>query len=346
MCESALWCHWIHVGTLEALSPCQLLLLQPESMGEVVQQHIVIGEIAREYCECFHRRIINAKPPHAPYPTDLKVPFTDQGDLVYSLSQQVQIEIGLTAIALTSSAPRAGVDKLRDEVKAGKSVVILNTQGHAERVVSLVILSLTNADGDVLYQIGDVSDGVVTPKGPILPAVKRLRSELVADALRRLSQEKLNYDGDFEVEDVESVVEEKHSKLGVHSRYLRMICHAKQTEELPGSTCHFECAGRPDTPEITEKTSDTIQAALAAGMDFFHETQITFVNAYDEEEGGSADNLGEENSTGVLYCWLSPATLQVLHTIGEAGLAKCLQHLTIPPVDRESARNPVLHSAV
>jgi len=342
MCESALWSKWVHIGTLEALNACQLLLLQAASVGEMVQQNIVIGKIAREYSSCFHRRIVNAKPPHAPYPTDLKVPFTDQGDLVYSMSQQVQVQIGLTALALASShATRSGIEKLKDEVRAGKSVVILNAHGHAERVVSLVILNLIDSEGRVLYQIGDVASGVMSPKGPILPAVKRLRSELVADALKRLSEDKLHFDGDFAVDKVEDVIEEKQSKLGVHSRYLRKICHARHFDSLPGLICHF-VPGRfrtmsdpADPPtEKHKENKEASEAAFLAGQDFFKDSPVTFVANREEEE--EEDPNGNRSATGALYCWLSPSDVHLLEDLGDRGLARCLNCLQIPQPEEES----------
>ena len=56
---------------------------------------------------------------------------------------------------------RSKVDKLQDEVLAGKPVVTLNRSGKVESLVSEVALRILDGNGDILPQIGKFQDGVL-----------------------------------------------------------------------------------------------------------------------------------------------------------------------------------------
>eukprot|EP00971_Amphidinium_carterae_P183148 3634427-Amphidinium_carterae.1 len=137
MVEAALWSSWIHVGTMSANEPCEVLSLHAESMSEILGiMHTLMKDILMDYCYAFHRRLQAAKPPYAPWPNDLEVPFTSFGEIAISMRSQLRITLCKDVLDMASGK----VNKLdvMTEVGSGLSSMVLDEKGIAHRVTSIV----------------------------------------------------------------------------------------------------------------------------------------------------------------------------------------------------------------
>jgi len=237
LCEPALWAEWIHVGTAKATSACQLLELRADAFLAALAGHSVIGELAVEYGRAFHSRVVAAKPPQAAWPTDLEVPFTECGDLVYMMTREMRTSIAVMAteaiqdrgvgLGFRSGLTRQGADELISEVDEGKAVLVLNGAGETERVLGLVVLNLSRSDGRILAQLGTWAGERVSADCQ-LPAAKRLENETTLDTFQRLLSTKLPaFLNRVTLNNVEQQVTKKESKkFGINTKYLRRVCFA------------------------------------------------------------------------------------------------------------------------
>ena len=82
ICEAALWSFWTHVGRMMAESMCQILCISVEGLDEIQTKHHFIARLTKCYGRSYHERILVSVPPHADWPDDLFVPFTDFSDLM------------------------------------------------------------------------------------------------------------------------------------------------------------------------------------------------------------------------------------------------------------------------
>jgi len=233
LAEAALWSHWIHVGTAEAVNRCEITMMKAEPLGQAVKKSSIIQDVTLQYCQNFHKRLMAAKPPTALWPSDLNVPFTDFGDLVLSMTPDVQATIGLDALAHIENKGwkngggnknQSGLDNLRREVEKGKSIVVVDGRGDVRRVVAVVALRLESSEGEIFAQVGKLDKGEVSPSCQ-LPGGKQERTEMAGDAMKRILSAKVHpFEGCMQVDKFERLVEENESKeYGVRTKYLRTV---------------------------------------------------------------------------------------------------------------------------
>lgn len=207
-----------------------MLSVNANALADCLQKDFIVNSIATQYGRQFHRRVTFARPPHAEYPTDLRVPFTDYCDLVVSMTKPIQRTIGLTALNKNASGFRGAkaLDKLREEVESCKSVVVVTGDGAIVRVVSLVVLRATMPDHRVFMQIGKY-DGSAVSAALQLPGVKQGADELVCDTLDRMFATRLScLSGKVELlSTVRENFENESKEYGVQTRYMRSICSAR-----------------------------------------------------------------------------------------------------------------------
>mmetsp|Transcript_12607 Transcript_12607/g.28573 ORF Transcript_12607/g.28573 Transcript_12607/m.28573 type:complete len:1039 (-) Transcript_12607:147-3263(-) len=235
--EASLWCHWIHVGTLEAKRTSLLMCINAESFSQVLQGNFAGDaagrEIVKKYGLSYHRCIIAAGPPRSPYPTDLVVPFTDYGYIVASFDEDYQVVIGREALGSHRwrLAGTLDVHTLMTEVENGISVVTLDGNREVERVVSAVAFRIVDKDNRILAQVGKYEDNEMIP-GCTLPGGKQERREVASDVMERLLRWRLApFAGSVEFSRAERDIGVKYSKkLGVRTKYLRTVYHAKLTQ--------------------------------------------------------------------------------------------------------------------
>lgn len=268
--EPSLWAHWIHVGTAEAFSQCQILCIAAAGVVRTIQKHQVIKEISTEYSSHYHGRLVTAAPPTSHYPTDLLVPFTDFGEIVASMEHHLQVVIARDALdwKQNSSAPFAALDQvdprkqkqkfplhvrrqhkgatrdsLEREVLQGEAAIVLNGLGEVQRVVSLFAFQITREDdSDVFFvQLGIVEDSMVVA-GCKLPGAKMVRGELPLDAAHRILKSKLEpMADDVEIRRLEREEEwVEATDFPMKKQYLRTVARASMLVEVRAPTVRMQ----------------------------------------------------------------------------------------------------------
>merc|ERR1712079_596830 len=141
LCEAALWSSWTHVGKLEVERSCQLMTISSYGLIQILPKHPLVGNLTRHYGRMFHLRIPAAVPPHAPWPNDLSVPFTEPSDL---LSQEVGIGLLYREHKKgnISGMNEQEFKELEAELKSEKCALTEGPDGSLERIVSVVAVHL------------------------------------------------------------------------------------------------------------------------------------------------------------------------------------------------------------
>mmetsp|Transcript_147630 Transcript_147630/g.283006 ORF Transcript_147630/g.283006 Transcript_147630/m.283006 type:complete len:349 (-) Transcript_147630:19-1065(-) len=68
--EIALYVHWSHVGTVEATSACELLVIGASAMADALAKQVLIWQATQAYAHSFHKILVKSAPPKS-WPTDL-----------------------------------------------------------------------------------------------------------------------------------------------------------------------------------------------------------------------------------------------------------------------------------
>mmetsp|Transcript_51887 Transcript_51887/g.123488 ORF Transcript_51887/g.123488 Transcript_51887/m.123488 type:complete len:504 (+) Transcript_51887:1-1512(+) len=238
LCETALWTVWTHVGTVEAMTMCEMLVITVEKVTSAFTRHQVIRILAAEYCRSFLARLVTACPPVSDWPSDISVPFTDWGEIVLSMMREARIIVGLTALDAARTARRGrflwgskAVQRLEDELYTGQSAIILSGPESLERVVGVSALQLEDDEDRVLAQVGvwDAELGTIQAKC-CLPGTKLQEMETPAEALKnRVIGEELASLNECIIvtratKEVERVVSEQYR---VPTKYLRTKYEAR-----------------------------------------------------------------------------------------------------------------------
>eukprot|EP00429_Kryptoperidinium_foliaceum_P019415 CAMPEP_0176045892 /NCGR_PEP_ID=MMETSP0120_2-20121206/22784_1 /TAXON_ID=160619 /ORGANISM="Kryptoperidinium foliaceum, Strain CCMP 1326" /LENGTH=982 /DNA_ID=CAMNT_0017379301 /DNA_START=78 /DNA_END=3022 /DNA_ORIENTATION=+ len=339
LCEVCLWVEWTHVGKAESMTACQLLKIDPESLAKAFKQDFVIMGIIAEYGKHFHKRVQNALPPHAPWPSDIEVPFTDYCDLVVCMEKSVQLTIGRDALAILATQRSArAIEKLREEVESSKSIVVTTGAGVILRVVSLVVLRAVQADGRVFMQVGKYHRGEAKSAFQ-LPGVKQEADELVAETLDRMFRTKLSLlRGKLSLCGTTRENQEKESKeYGVQTRYMRSICSARLVDNA--SLNAVVCSSRGDI--VVYEETHRVESMKAADINMSHWLKVLKdIDVYFAPAGEGSGNL---------YAWLPPDSLDALGSPwGDRALQAWLSQVDWPSQETLAAiaaNEPSMHAA-
>jgi len=318
LCEAALWSHWIHVGTLQAETECQLFVVCAKELDSVLRRNRVLRDVTTEYCRRFHERITSAKPPHAPWPDDIGVPFTEYCDIVARMDEARQATIGLAALEqmATSWGWHRGFEQLRAEVREGRSTMTINGRGDFERIVALVVVRIERGDGSIWAQIGEQEHSDVACKCACqLPSTKQQHGEPLGDTAMGILEDLGFGERDVEILGTERDDEWQESrKLGVRTKYLRTVCRARLRSDVgaPSTETQRLPEARRTTRASTTSTWGRTPAVAAAPQR----------DAFVRRRAGRAR----------FYAWLTPAELRQLQgPAGEAVLAAWLVHGSASP---------------
>jgi len=338
-CEAALWTHWVHVGTAKARTPCQVLSISTSAMMELLTNHAKyhsVAEVAGEYCRVFHRRIVAARPPHASWPTDLEVPFTEYSDLVVGMVQEVQVTI--SQLALEQMQPRrhtvaehSTLSNLSEEIRRGKSCLLVNADGDIERVASVVVVEIQNTCGQILVELGKREKCEPVNASCQLPGLKQEAGETLNSVLARLLSRLYLEVDDVEVVSVEREVEWKESKeYGVRTKYTRVIHHIDLHQDLPVPALAFSTGNRVTTTFSKASAMSTVSAA-SLGLMGRASRLTSYLSSW--PSGPSAEFHGpvymiESGSKNTFYTWLDPDEFERLKgPFGERELRHKLKYL-------------------
>eukprot|EP00930_Biecheleria_cincta_P083365 TRINITY_DN7294_c0_g1_i1.p1 TRINITY_DN7294_c0_g1~~TRINITY_DN7294_c0_g1_i1.p1 ORF type:complete len:1209 (-),score=177.78 TRINITY_DN7294_c0_g1_i1:267-3788(-) len=232
--EAALWCIWNHRGDAVAVADCKVLFLDAEAMLEALGKYDHPRQLALAYGRRFHSHLQAAYPPSAPYPDDLQVAFTDYSDIVMAMSSREQQLIADISLNYQLQQRRGGprltdevLAELRQEVMDGKSFIIQDEDGQAERAVNLIVIELQQA-GKIMAQIGKFQDGELIMEFQ-RPGGKQRRNELPGQALARIIfKERLAAVRDY-IDlvnvDRETVLKDS-ARYGLRTKYVKTIHYA------------------------------------------------------------------------------------------------------------------------
>mmetsp|Transcript_74658 Transcript_74658/g.228436 ORF Transcript_74658/g.228436 Transcript_74658/m.228436 type:complete len:950 (-) Transcript_74658:81-2930(-) len=314
--EAALWSEWTHVGRAEALVPCQVLDIHAEKFLETVHLDMIIKDLALEYCKQFFRRVVSAGPPHAPWPNDLEVPYTDYCNLVVSMSREAQVTIGRHAVGLLAKGWNKGLamETLIDEVRNGKCIVVATGEGDIIRVVSLVALRVERDDGHIFVQVAKWErDSDAIRVACQMPGVKQERDELVGDTVQRLFATKLQLLANkVDITGTTRENFEKPSKeYGVHTRYLKAVCSArlKAGAEIDAPVCRLNADLNVALPFHRGESPMGSDAADGQGIPGSRPCDpVDAQLLMDLQDTPVLVTGSQDDPTRNLYAWLSPDT--------------------------------------
>jgi len=283
LCEAALWCEWVHVGSLRSLTSSEIIAVKAKTFFEVVAKSDPIHYLLKSYGNNFYLRVIASVPPHAPWPSDARVPFTELSELMAA-----DIGVGLLRLARSTFQLKLSHElemELVDELSCGKCALQKMEDGTLQRCIAVVALELAGPDGKILYQVGRRgAHGSHIKTDCILPGTKRAMSELPSVALERLLVGDLGpFAGMITLRSVREVVESKLSpKYGMHTKYSRTV-HA---------ACMDQCCKAAAAPMGTAMTQDTGNGKM-----------IPVTTVY---------SIMDHNQRQTLYAWLTHEDLKLL----------------------------------
>jgi len=237
VCEMALMVTWTTLGSLTAVSECELLLLSTEPFIKVVASNPAVAAVAASFavqlCE-----VINAEENRMNI-TDID-PGVDHDVVVSKL--HVAIRGGLVSQPILETLRRNqrlrgflhGTDfgELEEELRSGKCHLVLGPDGPSciIRCVRVVVLRLTDRYGNLCVQLGEMQSGACAARF-VLPGSKILGNESPEQAVRRLVDNKLHTMCGLVPHAFEISVEYGSSEsYGLTTKYIKHVFAA----ELPG----------------------------------------------------------------------------------------------------------------
>jgi len=265
LCWASLWSTWYTVGTVEAVTVCELFSVKGSGLQGMLSNNPTLSTLFKGYCVAFHELLIAAKPPAAAYPNDLEVPYTDHRDVVMLMNRQRRCIVGILALEVLQThrlwrlmVKQTDMDALEEEVHNGKSTLAEHAPNIVERLAAVAVVLLRRRDGKVLVQLGKWEAGAVVPKAN-LPGSKLHDCEKPTDGVKRVLREELEPFADrVRLEQVEQRIEVKESaRFKLKTRYTRSIQHCvlETTDGLPPFT-HVSvaslCLGNRDHHQIDE----------------------------------------------------------------------------------------------
>jgi len=195
LCELALWCMWVTQGSADAVMHVELLELKAKNLASVVSYHPEVARIAQDFsialCNFLQR-------PDLQLSDIRRYADINEETLICALPQETRTKISEPALEAVYEAAGQHEVRLRsailltDEVNSGKCWLGMDPDsGKVLRMVQVVTLNLTRADGSICKKIGEWDDdqqSVVRCKAKP-PGTKMRSGELPRQTLDRLLQE-------------------------------------------------------------------------------------------------------------------------------------------------------------
>mmetsp|Transcript_31365 Transcript_31365/g.73159 ORF Transcript_31365/g.73159 Transcript_31365/m.73159 type:complete len:1088 (+) Transcript_31365:133-3396(+) len=312
--EAALWSKWKHVGKLECVKPCSMLVVTADGLFETLHQFPLIHHITKQYGRAFHLRITLARPPYSGWPNDLSVPHTSPSDLL-------EQDIGLQMLIRERQRPKtesliAGMEEdeyneLVAEVEAEKCAIQSSDDGALERIVALVCVQIVRDDARIFCQLGkyDKHKGSLSASCA-LPGVKRPRGELPGQTCERLLKKDLAFIArGLELLGADTQVEVKESlSCGLLTKYLRTVQQATLDASFEWPHDLVEVVAAEAFPSRSHRQATSRQRSGRSTSKPHLEEDV---------EGDLVDEpiiLHEQDSKVVLYAWLTHPTYQFLRS--------------------------------
>lgn len=334
-CEAALWCEWKHVGELTATQGCELLSISAEGLAGCLDQDVAVKHVVVQYGRSFHKRLTAPGLHECEPPNDLIVAFTTFDSILPALPAQCRQLIGAAAVSVAKQRRRWRTSTSR-EVREGRCCLMVNWEGEVERIVSVIVLSLSNPDGRILVQLGEwIADAAQASCK--LPGKKQEEGETPSQTIERLFQGALaplapyvTYTG-AELE----VMWKASLRMRVKTKYLRTVNCAEltcQAEALELTRCQAgprktrtSVASMSTAPSITSMGTAPSLGLATTDDDIVDQIDIFIL----------VDDEGEIS----FVSWLSPKEIQYFTTPkGEMRLQRMLDSIVLEPCMVEAAK--------
>jgi len=238
ICEMSLLAEWETVGTLEAITTSELLLVSAESFIKLVRQSAVMAAVV----SCYAAQLCDALAWNArhygwvglPTDVDLRVDCDVVIAKLHNVVRSDLISLPVLEILrkqknmLSSMLQSWNISDLEEEVVAGKCHLIsAPTPGMVYRVVQLVVLRITNLDGLLCVQLAEKRGDHYSPKFH-LPGRKVEGNALPSDVVRKLLEDDFkDIARHIKLEDVDTVVESQDShSFGLKTKYIKFVQNA------------------------------------------------------------------------------------------------------------------------
>mmetsp|Transcript_33862 Transcript_33862/g.79165 ORF Transcript_33862/g.79165 Transcript_33862/m.79165 type:complete len:1027 (+) Transcript_33862:66-3146(+) len=194
LCEAAWWCIWYHVGTATATEPSTLLSLSHQAIANATSTSLTMHAITQEYARNFHLRLVQSEDRGWTPPTDVRVLHSQLSDIIFSMSTDVHMILGIASLEQALANPRQlkvtsspDLLKMEQEIREGRAIILLDEDGLLQRQVALIVLRLEREDlGAVLTEIAvyDSDDHIWRPRCR-LPGTKQKSGETPQQSLQR-----------------------------------------------------------------------------------------------------------------------------------------------------------------
>mmetsp|Transcript_59979 Transcript_59979/g.111243 ORF Transcript_59979/g.111243 Transcript_59979/m.111243 type:complete len:949 (-) Transcript_59979:65-2911(-) len=248
LCEAALWSSWVHVGKAEAISASELLVVSSDAlMNEFGRDHPAC-HLLKSYGRSYHQRILSAVPPYAPWPTDIRIAFTEVSDLLgpHVGIGMLQSALGTGVLHMSKQAEQELIQELLEEKCALTSL----EDGSLQRIVSVVALKVKDRDGNIFVELGKCDAKGIRKAACVLPGGKRAMNEVPQVAMQRVLDKRLPcLQGTIVLEGTNTLTETKASQnfnmttvytkllhLGTMSRPIKAIgCYNKDMHGKMGN---------------------------------------------------------------------------------------------------------------
>eukprot|EP00811_Abedinium_folium_P032156 NODE_528_length_2961_cov_8.234651.p1 GENE.NODE_528_length_2961_cov_8.234651~~NODE_528_length_2961_cov_8.234651.p1 ORF type:complete len:801 (-),score=217.38 NODE_528_length_2961_cov_8.234651:558-2768(-) len=241
LCEAAIWCEWVHVGSVEAQTNAEVLEVYYEGLMKALSKHRSLRDLFMEYAIHFHRRLQRARPPYTHWPDDTQVPFTEFEEIAMSLSGTHRLRVSGPALKKLRTQRWGGAriqDKLEEEVANDQTVFTLGLNNDVLRNVAAVAVHIHRADGRLFVQLGKLctpsfavepgcepfgTKAAVNGKEPWEAYFDYIRSSVLAPLAPHLN-----------LEGIDKVLTDKSPRrLSVLTRYIRYVHRVHYVEGAP-----------------------------------------------------------------------------------------------------------------
>jgi len=202
LCEPAMFVDWVHVGTVEAISVCEVLTIEVEQILESANMGHVTKRLACEYAKLYHKIVTNTPQVILPELSDISIPNVSHIDIISRLPMDVRCALGRHCLTMMQDSwawvlKKNRLLELAQEIENAQSTLFVDADEEIQRLVTVVSVQITQGghglqEERTLVEIGksDMRSMTMTPILQ-LPGTKPNIGETPADTVRRLLKEEL-----------------------------------------------------------------------------------------------------------------------------------------------------------
>eukprot|EP00930_Biecheleria_cincta_P000732 TRINITY_DN10173_c0_g2_i1.p1 TRINITY_DN10173_c0_g2~~TRINITY_DN10173_c0_g2_i1.p1 ORF type:complete len:1024 (-),score=158.17 TRINITY_DN10173_c0_g2_i1:89-3088(-) len=308
--EAALWTHWEHVGTMEAINQSQVLAIRPEVIQSALREHPRLTEHTVEYCNAFKDCLDMACPPHSSHPDDLDIPHCHGSDLLGSTSSIALLNSVRSNANNTITSQE--LDELRKEIEENRCALQIRDR-ELERIVAVVAIRLERLEDDKIWvQVGKWHAAKGFQADCKLPGKQRRRGEAVQKVVQAILNERLTYfQSSIVLEHAEQEITLKDSKYGIRTKYLRTE-YSATLHDVEGPKLYQVFTLPPTIKRYGHSDLDSVQE-VGDNNNF-----DVFLHSTEEE-------------AAVAYSWLPVDRYKSFSSGGKAKLQELLSNMAVSP---------------